>query len=372
MRLLAFSDIHFCSSWPLVALVDFVAVHDRITQYATEFQPDVVFFCGDRFRARQPKDHVREAADRCMRQLAQAQAQHGGLVVALVGNHDCYGESVGSGNTYSSLRVFGDVMPNVIVVREPGTVPIKIPTPREDCLVHALPSGFAYDRANYGPDPKKINLFVFHGLLRGAVFDTGGDVKIEEGLSLADLDDPSWDLVLGGDVHVPQRFDLKHTSGGYVGSTLRLTAAAADDKRGFLDVVVEKGKPPKTELIEGGGPRIVKIELTPQTEEWPDLSSYRDAVVLVTLTGPAAHLRVLSDEKVQAAFEGARLIKVHRNPQYEMPVLVEGIEATTTPFEDLVAYVRASDRDGLDEGRLVKKAAQSLGAEVIERRGLFK
>lgn len=73
MRLVAYSDIHFCHSWDYVTLDDIVRVHERLTSYCVEHRPDLVLFLGDRFRARQPKDHVREAADRCLRNLASAQ-----------------------------------------------------------------------------------------------------------------------------------------------------------------------------------------------------------------------------------------------------------------------------------------------------------
>lgn len=364
MRLVAFSDFHYCHSWPLLDLTDFEAAHKRVCEYALEHRPDLVLFLGDRFRARQPRDHVRALADRQLRALADVQAKHGGEVVYLVGNHDRYSESTQAGNTYSTVDVFRDVLPNVHVVAAPGTFPLA------NALLHALPSGYCFDRDVFRPDPNRLNIFAFHGLVKGAVFDDLGTVIEDSALSLADLDDSAWDVVLGGDVHVPQRFNLTRTAGGYVGSTLRLTEADADDRRGFLDVALEKGKPPHFEFVEAGGPRIVTVDLGLDRGGWPEPSGYAGVIVLATLSGPAKDLRTIKDAEVVAAFPRARRVKVERRPEQATPAFLPEISAASSPLVDALAYVRWADRSGLDADRLQQKV-RLLMDDGPKRKGIF-
>jgi DNA repair exonuclease SbcCD nuclease subunit len=299
--------------------------------------------------------------------LSEAQKPHG-QVVCVVGNHDRTSESAGAANTYSTVRVFSDILDNVVVLDVPVTFKLAC-----GALLHALPSGYAYDQVKmvYKPDPAKLNIFAFHGLVKGALFDGAGAVEIHEGLTLADLDDARWDIVLGGDVHVPQRFQLQKTRGGYVGATLRLTEADADDKRGFLDVVLEKGKEPVTTFIEGGGPTFAKLALTADQSAWPSSEPYAGAILIVTLSGTAKDLRAIPNAVVKEYFACAREVVVHRKPEQIVPTLVKGISASSVPFDDAVAFIRASDRGGLDEHRLIAKAALAMGA-TPERKGIFR
>ena len=370
MRLVAYADWHVCTTWPFLQLDDFEQVANRICQYTAEHKPDVVLFLGDRFRARQPRGEIRVVADAALRRLAYVQAEHGGLVVCLVGNHDRVSESVGAQDSYEHIRLFHDVLPNVTVIREPGTYPFS--QGAVDWLFHALPTGYQYDATKYQSDPSRINVFGFHGLVGGAYFDPKGAVVIENGtvVSLADLDSSAWDVVLGGDVHIPQKFRLTRTVGGYVGATLRLTEADVNDWRGFLDVSVEKGKVEITR-VDGGGPWFAAVQLGVDPATWPDPALLAGAIVIATLKGTAAELRAIPDVRVRLHFEGARIVRVHRRFDHEAPAFIPAITAASTPLDDAVAYIRSSDRTGLDEARLIAKARTALGAEPARKGGIF-
>ena len=371
MRVLAYSDIHICHSWPLISLEDIEAVHDRVCQYASENKPDLVLFLGDRFRARQPKDHVRAAADRGFRRMSDEVRAYGGAFAVLVGNHDRYSESVGSGNTYSSLKVFADVMPSTLLMERPGTYTI-----REDLLIHALPAGYAFDRRLYLPNPACINIFAFHGLIHGAVYDQLGNIEIKSGVSMSDLDDSTWDVVIGGDVHVPQVFPLKNTIGGYVGSTLRLNEGDAGDERGFLDITgLDTYRNPdrrNIKFVEAGGPKFVKLDLTHDMTTWPDPMAFTSAILIISLSGPASELRKVSDQQIKEIFAPCRAVEIHRHPDHEIPKIVEGINAKSTFIEDILSYIKASDKDGFDEDRLIAKAMTLIDTPIVQKRGLFK
>ena len=367
MRLVAFSDWHVCHSWPLITLDDIEAVHVRLVAYVQEHRPDLVLFLGDRFRAREPKDRVRAVADVGLRQLAAAQAAHGGIIGLLVGNHDRYSESVGAGNTYSAMRVWGDVMPNAWLMERPGTY-----IPRPDVAIHALPASFPYVAEQYAPLPEAFNIFVFHGLIAGATYDRAGNVPIKHGVKMADLDNPAWDLVLGGDVHVGQRFNLHHTTGGYVGSTLRLTEGDGHQPRGWLDVVLQKGAAPAFTFVDGGGPRFTQLAGGVDLTGW-DGRAYTNEIVVMTLRGTASELRAVEDVDVKDWFaaRGARAVLVRRQAASETLSLVDGIAATSTPFDDMAAYIGSTDRKGLDPDRLLAKAAEILHGASLARKGLF-
>ena len=367
IKIVSFSDVHFCHSWPLVTLEDIVLVHKRLADYCAEVQPEIVLFLGDRYRARQPKDDVREAADRCLRDLSAVQEYHGGYVACEVGNHDRRSESYNAGNTYSSVRVFKDVFKNVIVMDEPRTYEIG----NWPIAIHALPAGYGAGAGKYEIHDGKFNILAFHGIVHGALLDQAGRISARGGIPLEFVDDPRWDAVLGGDVHIGQQFELKHTFGGYVGSMLRLTEDDADDKRGFLVMNLEKGRPPESELVEGGGPKFLRLMIDPATGAWPSDDLVRDHVVIANLRGTAAELREISNKDVIARMPTAKSVKVHRIVHSEVRELVRGISATTTPLDDVIAYIRSADRDGLDESHLVAKAVESLEDSPTDRRGMF-
>jgi len=372
MRILAFADFHYCQTWPLLELADFERVGYRICQYAIEHRPDVVLFLGDRFRARQPKDHIRALADRQLREMADIQRRHSGQLVCLVGNHDRYSESVDAGNTYTTVGIFRDVLPNVQVIDKPGSYPFS--QTRDPWVLHALPAGFQYDASKFLVEPGRgFNVFAFHGLVRGGCFDAKGLVEIDEGVvSLADLDDPRWDVVLGGDVHIPQKFRLTRTTGGYVGATMRLTEADADDWRGFLDVKLHNAHGTSIEVtrVEGGGPWFATVPLTTNPNEWPDPAKYVGSIVIATIKGRAVELRGIPDARVRLHFEGARKVRVHRRFDHEVPAFIPTITASSTPIDDAVSYIRSTS-SGFDEARLVAKAHTALGAEPVSKGGLF-
>lgn len=364
MRIIAFSDIHFCHSWDFLTVDDIASVHARIRAYVAECKPQLVLFLGDRFRARQPKDHVKAVADRELRLLADTLKTSGGDLVVIVGNHDKWSESVGTGNTYSVVDVFHDVLQNVHIIDKPYSLHLT-----SGIAIHALPAGFGFRQEAYTLSPG-FNVFAFHGLIHGATYDQTGGVQVKTGVDMSDIDNPAWDFVLGGDVHVPQILPLNNTVGGYVGSALRFTEDDADDERGFLDIRLTKGQRPRYALIDGGGPRLARLAIGPDRNTWPDPGIYEDVILIVTIAGSAAELRTVANNVIHDHFQTCRYVKIHRKPSFEAPRIVAGIGTDSTPLDDVVAYIRATDRDGLDADRLTAKAIRALGA-TPQRKGLF-
>jgi len=139
IRILHFADLHlgvenYSTIDPATGLStcfnDFQAALDEIVEYALENEVDLVLFCGDAYKSREPSQtHQREFARR-IRRLAT-----GGIpVFLLVGNHDLP-NAIGRA---TSVEIFDTLaIENVVVASQPDVHPIE--TKNGSIQVAALP-----------------------------------------------------------------------------------------------------------------------------------------------------------------------------------------------------------------------------------------
>ena len=139
MKILHFADLHlgverYVRVDPATGLStrlgDFLAALDELVDYALDNSVDLVLFCGDAYRSRDPSQtHQREFARRMGRL-----ASHGVAVFLLVGNHDLP-NAVGRAN---SVEIFDTLeVSNIYVGGQPGTY--RVNTRSGDVQVIALP-----------------------------------------------------------------------------------------------------------------------------------------------------------------------------------------------------------------------------------------
>lgn len=237
-KFIAYADIHYdrlaaqCVTFEDCAEVE-KAVHERVKEGGFDFS----VFVGDRFLKRNPEDEIKTKADEVLiNALYMSDKPH----YSLIGNHDWVTNSR-RWHTSGSL----DLVPEMPlhILDEPKSISV----PTAPVMIHALPAGFSFDFSKYSVDSSMFNLFLFHDMLRGSFMDDTYTMKFESGISKEDIDRPEFDMILAGDIHVPQQFDLVHSRGGYVGSVLQRTRADADCERGWLEVEVS-GNPGNFEI----------------------------------------------------------------------------------------------------------------------------
>src|SRR4030042_1052924 len=127
IRLLHFADLHlgvenYSRINPSTGLsscfLDFQASLDAVVEFALAQEIDLVVFCGDAYRSRDPSQtHQREFARRIGRLAGKGKA-----VFLLVGNHDLPG-AIGRA---TAVEIFDTLaVENVTVADQPGVYPIK-------------------------------------------------------------------------------------------------------------------------------------------------------------------------------------------------------------------------------------------------------
>jgi hypothetical protein len=247
-KFIAYADIHYDRlAAQCVTFDDCAEVEQQVHQRVFEGDFDFTVFIGDRFLKRNPEDEIKTKADQVLLSILgkdERRAPH----YSLIGNHDWVTNSM-RWHTSESLKWLSRFTGKLNIMDEAKTYQTLVRGKRfENVLIHALPAGAKFDFSKYQTDPKQFNLFLFHDMLKGSFMDDSEKMKFDSGIEISEIDRPEFDMVLAGDIHVPQPFPLKNVpKGGYVGAVLQRTRADADKERGWVEVYVE-GKPGAWEI----------------------------------------------------------------------------------------------------------------------------
>lgn len=234
IKFIAYSDIHYDRLGArCVTFDDCAAIERQVHQRAREWGADFTLFTGDRFLKRDPEDEIKTKADFVLdEELAQSVKPH----FHLVGNHDWSDNSM-KWHTSESLSKLVHSNTTVVIMDEPRTY-----HGFSDFDIHALPADHNMVTERYAIDKEKLNIFVFHDMVKGSFSNDAASHAFTDGIDLEEIDLPEFDIVLAGDIHVPQMFPFKSTQGGYLGSVLQRTKADANKARGWLEITALKGK----------------------------------------------------------------------------------------------------------------------------------
>ncbi len=232
VKFIVYSDIHYDRLGARCVTIEDCEEVERAVHNRMNAGFDFSIFCGDRFLKREPEDEVKTRADKVLRTMLKSRNPRPHF--HLVGNHDWVTNSK-RWHTSKSLDWEGETP---IVLGSPSTFEYRAGVVKVN--IHYLPAGFEMDMSVYKVDSDALNLFIFHDMVMGCMLDDQGKVLAESGIQLKEIDRPEFDLVLGGDVHIPQRLPFKNTMGGYVGAVLQRTRADANCERGWMEVVATR------------------------------------------------------------------------------------------------------------------------------------
>jgi DNA repair exonuclease SbcCD nuclease subunit len=296
------ADIHYDRLHSnCVKLDDFESIERNILMSAFRNDYDFTLFCGDRFKKRDPEDEVKTVADRVYKDFSYnvVRGRKDMSHFHLVGNH-CWTENSMRWHTSMSLGDF----PKITIMESPCTY-----VGNKNFRIHALPSGFEFNMDYFEIDPDCFNIFVFHDMLAGSFRSDEMDPRniFDSGISIHDIDRPEFDLVLAGDIHVPQKFKLKNVKngGGYCGAVVQLTKADANRDRGWLDITAtkENGVWKTSTVFNKTRNFFTRISFNVNSEtRYEDLkiddNLVDDQLVEVKLIGDKAHVdRIADDER---------------------------------------------------------------------------
>ncbi|MEE8318842.1 MAG: exonuclease SbcCD subunit D [Dehalococcoidales bacterium] len=388
MKILHFADLHlgvesYGHTDPATGLssrlIDFLSAFDRVIDYALENKVDLVLFCGDTYKTREPgQTQQREFAKRLNRLSA------GGIpVFLLIGNHDmpnAVGRATATEifDTLAVANVYVSNRPDVYKIPTASGVVqvVSLPWPRrsallskeeaknldlaqiKDRLQQALTTAIEVNAAKL--DPGLPAVLAAHAWVTGA---TVGSEKImtigqEPSLLLSNVARPDFDYVALGHIHRHQVLS-ENPPVVYAGSLESMDFNDEDDDKGFYLVDIESGGETGKRKVTFDfhpveGRRFVTVSVNIEAEDMDPTAtvlkaiagqaeSLPGAIVRLSLTLPAQVEGQLRDGDIRDALKETYYFTIAREIQREARLRLGSHAAAEeiTPLEALKAYLES-------------------------------
>jgi len=421
MRIIHFADLHlgvevYGKPDPATGLdtrlLDFLAAFDKLVDYAISEKVDLVLFCGDAFKSRDPSQTQQREFARRIRKLADA----GIPVFLLIGNHDLPAASGRATSTeiYDTLRI-----PKVTVASQPKVYTIEtasgpvqiaaLPWPRKSSLegkaqgegqtlssdeikskIEAAMSAKIRQMAE-SIDPMVPSILAAHIWVNGAAVASERKFILgaEPTVMLSNIALPAFDYVALGHLH--KRQELSHAPPVvYSGSLERLDFGEERDDKGFYVIEFTKDGGRKhldyhfhkltgrrfltleKTLYEPGGRDLVSPlhhgETDPTSLVLKLLADRRDdiagAIVQLKLKMPESVAPLIRDTEIKSALKDAYYFAIAREVERQSRNrLGAEHDESLTPLQALDKYLKMK---GVSEARKkeLMAAAEELIAEV--------
>ncbi|MDA0770733.1 MAG: exonuclease subunit SbcD [Chloroflexi bacterium] len=411
MRILHFADLHIgVENYGRVdpetglstRLRDFLDTYDELVDYAIDNAVDLVLFCGDAYKSRDPSQtHQREFAKRVAR-LARADIP----VFLLVGNHDTP-HIIGRA---TALEIFDTLdVPNVHIGDTLKTH--VVPTKDGPLQVVAVPwirrSTFLAREETRSLSPDEINDLIQERLslaistlagrldpnlpavLSGHVTVSESKTSSEQSMMLgrdhvllnSNVALPVFDYVALGHIHRHQELG-KNPPVVYSGSLQRVDFGEERDDKGFCIIDIDPRQPQGMRLknnwqfVKSSAREFLTIsvkipegDLDPTSTVLRELSKHEleGLIVRVQISVPGDLEGLLREPEIRAALESAHFVASVSREILERPRarLSEAYSRAMDPREALKSYFNAK---GVDKARadLLFQRAESLMQEQAE------
>ena len=408
MRIVHFADLHlgienYGRIDPATGLSsrlnDFLTTLDQLVDYSLENQIDLVLFCGDAYKTREPSQtQQREFAKRINR-LATA----GIPVFLLVGNHDMP-NAVGRA---TATEIFDTLaVKNVYVANHPDIH--KISTPGGTIQIVSLPwlrrSTLLSREDSKNLDLEQINQKLqqtltdiittlavrldptLPAILAAHVWVTGAQVGSESMMAigrehtllLSNVAQPTFDYIALGHLHKHQVLS-EHPPVVYAGSLERVDFSEENDEKGFYVVDVEPDsvtaeRHVSYEFHPVSGRRFLTININLEPDDIDPMAtvlravagqetSVREAIVRLNLSLPAQIESQLRDNDLRDALKTAHYFAINRDIKRETRLrLGDRTAEELTPLDALKAYLESKK---ISPER--QKVLLEYGEKLIER-----
>lgn len=387
MKILHFADLHlgvenYGRIDPATGLSsrlnDFLSALDQVIDYALENRVDLVLFCGDAYKTREPTQTQQREFARRINRLSTSNIP----VFLLIGNHDLP-NAIGRATTTEIFDTLA--VKNVYVANRPDIY--SIPTAKGTVQVVSLPwlrrsallskedtKNLDFEQIKQIMQEKLTNIIIttisrldpaLPTVLAAHVWVAGAQVGSESlmaigqepALLLSNVAHPAFDYVALGHIHKHQILS-ENPPVVYAGSLEHVDFGEENDEKGFYIIEIE---PDST-----SGHRSVTFEFHPikarrfltinVTLEPNDLDptatvliaiaeqeeKVRDAVVRLNISLPAPIEGQLRDNDLRDALKEAHYFTITRDIQQETHLRLGSLTAEEiTPLEALKAYLES-------------------------------
>jgi len=386
LRILHFADLHLgVESYGRIdpatglssRLLDFLSALDQVVDYTLENKIDLVLFCGDAYKSREPtQTQQREFAKRINRL-----STNGIPIFLLIGNHDLP-NAIGRATT---TEIFDTLtIKNVYVSNRPdvyriptnsGTVQIaSLPWLRRSALLTKEESkNLNFDQINQRLrevltnviaasvpklDPRLPSILAAHVWVSGAQVGSERLMTIgqEHVLALSNIANPAFDYIALGHIHRHQVLSQSPPV-VYSGSLERLDFSEEKDEKGFYLVEIEPDKEGKRQVSFSFHPvvgrRFLTISLAIEPQDTDPTATVlqaisehedniRDAIVRLNISLPADIEGQLRDNDIRNALKEAHYFTIAKEVERETRLrLGEWAAEEATPLDALKAYLES-------------------------------
>ncbi|MFC2034579.1 exonuclease SbcCD subunit D [Chloroflexota bacterium] len=387
MKILHFADLHLgVESYGRIdpatgissRLLDFLSALDRLVDYALENMVDLVLFCGDAYKSREPSQtYQREFAKRIHRLSAS-----GIPIFLLIGNHDLP-NAIGKATTTEIFDTLA--IKNVYVSNRPDVY--QIPTGSGTIQIASLPwlrrstllsreetNNLDFDQINQKLQQVLTNIVTVHAsqldpglpsILAAHVWVSGAKIGSERLMTIgqehvllpSNVAHPSFDYVALGHIHHHQILS-DNPPVVYAGSLERVDFSEEEDEKGFylvdieLDQVTSKRRV-SLDFHPVAGRRFltINVNIEPEdidctltvlraiTEQEDKISG---AIVRLQLALPAEVEGQLKDNDIRDALKEAYYFTIAKDIRRDVRLRLGQFTAEEiTPLEALKSYLEA-------------------------------
>ena len=385
MRILHFADLHLGvesygkpdpATGLSTRLADFLRTFDEIVDFALNSDVDLVLFCGDAYKGREPTPtQQREFARRINRM-----AVNGVAVFLLVGNHDlpnAVGKATATEifDTLAIKNVYVSGRPEVCRI-ETRSGPVQVaslPWPRRGLLFGKEETkDLDLDEIKRKMEEVLTRIVAAHAekldpaipaVLAAHVWVTGCRTASEKMITIGqdhallpgNIANPAFDYVALGHIHKHQVV-CESPPVVYAGSPERLDFSEEQDEKGFyvVDIGPSGGSGPKKvefRFHPVNARRFLTVEVTVSADDLDPTGTIlaeiarrreelRDAVVRLHVVLPASAQGLLRDNEIRSALGEAYHFTVAREVQDEVRIRLGNVTAEgLAPLDALKAWL---------------------------------
>jgi len=359
-------------------LLDFLKALDQVVDYALENKVDLVLFCGDAYKSREPTQTQQREFARRINRLST----NGVPIFLLIGNHDLP-NAIGKATT---TEIFDTLtVKNVYVSNRPqihriatksGEVQIvSLPWLRRSALLTREESkNLTFDQINQRLqqaltsviakqagelDPGLPAVLAAHVWVTGAKVGSESAMTIgqEHTLLLSNVAHPAFDYIALGHIHRHQVLNQSPPV-VYAGSLERLDFSEGEDEKGFYLVEIEPdGENGKRKVSFDFHPVVGRRFVTIDVDiEAPDIEptatvlkaiaeqqdKVKDSIVRLQISLPAEIEGQLRDNDIRNALREAHYFALAKDIKRESRLrLGQWTAEEITPYDALKAYLEA-------------------------------
>jgi exonuclease SbcD len=387
MKILHFADLHLGvetyghldpTTGLSTRMLDFLNALDQVVDYAIENKVDLVLFCGDAYKSREPTQTQQREFARRINRLSTS----GIPIFLLIGNHDLP-NAIGRAttteifDTLAVAKVYVSNRPEVYTIpTASGNVQVvSLPWLRRSALLtREETKNLSFDQLNQRLEQALTSVIeakakeldpMLPAILAAHVWVTGAKVGSERAMTigqehalmLSNIAHPAFDYIALGHIHKHQVLN-ENPPVVYAGSLERLDFGEEDDDKGFYLVEIEPDRETGRRRVSFdfhpvAGRRFFTINVNIEPQDAEPTSTVlkaiaeqkdrlEDAIVRLQISLPAEIESQFRDNDIRDALKGAHYLTIAKDIKRELRLrLGQWTAEEMTPSEALKAYLES-------------------------------